>query len=79
VECARLHPWQSMRIRWCLKFEAIAEFGEDLAGIVVVEAAEGDAVVEQHAMVGYVGCCDGRGDVFAEGFSEGEVEGCVCG
>ena len=67
------------RIRGFLKFEAVAEFGEDFAGVVVVEAAEGEAVVEQHAVVGYVGGCDGCGDVFAKGFAEGEVEGGVCG
>jgi hypothetical protein len=33
------------------EFEAVAEFGVDLAGVVVVEAAEGDAVVEQDAIV----------------------------
>jgi hypothetical protein len=42
-------------------FEAVAEFGEDLAGVVVVEAAEGEAVVEENAAVGYVGCGDGGG------------------
>jgi hypothetical protein len=42
-----------------LKLEAVVEFGVDLAGVVVVEAAEGDAVVEQDAVVAYVDCGDG--------------------
>ena len=41
--------------RTALEVEAVAEFGVDLAGIVVVEAAEGEAVVEQDAAVGDVG------------------------
>src|SRR5260370_1411293 len=42
-----------------LELEAVVEFGADLAGVVVVEAAEGDAVVEQDAVVAYVDCGDG--------------------
>ena len=61
------------------EFEAVAEFGVDLAGVVVVEAAEGEAVVEQDAVVGYVGCGDGGGEVVAEGFADGEIEGGVLG
>ena len=38
-----------------LVLEAVAEFGEDFAGVVVVEAAEGEAVVEQDTAVGCVG------------------------
>ena len=59
------------------KFEAITELRVDLARVVVVEAAEGKAVVEQDAMVGYVGCSDRGGEVFGEGFAEGEIEGSV--
>ena len=44
-----------------------------------MEAAEGEAVVEQDAAVGYVGGGDGGGESFAEGFAEGEVEGGVLG
>ena len=62
-----------------LELEAVAEFGVDLAGVVVVEAAEGEAVVEQDAVVGYVDCGDGGGEVFAEGLADGEVEGGVLG
>ena len=42
-----------------------------------MEAAEGDAVVEQDAAIGYVGGGDGGGQFFAEGFADGEVEGGV--
>ena len=71
-----------LRLQICfrqLELEAVAEFGVDLAGVVVVEAAEGEAVVEQDAVVGDVDCGDGGGEVFAEGFAEGEVEGGVAG
>jgi hypothetical protein len=61
------------------ELEAVAEFAVDLAGVVEVEAAEGEAVVEQDAAVGGVGCGDGGGESFAEGFAEGEVEGGVLG
>lgn len=42
-----------------LELEAVAEFAVDLAGVVVVEAAEGDAVVEQDAIVADIDCGDG--------------------
>jgi hypothetical protein len=32
--------------------EAVAEFGVELAGVVEVEAAEGEGVVEQDASIG---------------------------
>src|ERR1035441_3209369 len=60
-----------------LELEPVAEFGVDLAGVVDVEAAEGEGVVQQDAAVGDVGGGDGGGDVFAEGLAEGEVEGGV--
>ena len=53
-----------------LVVEAVAEFGGELAGVVEVEAAEGEAVVEQDAAVGEVGGGDGGGEVFAEGLAE---------
>src|ERR1700733_11609692 len=62
-----------------LELETVAEFGEDFAGVVVVEAAEGEAVVKQHAAVGGVGCGDRGGEVFAEAFADGNVEGSVLG
>ena len=62
-----------------LELESEAEFGVELAGVVVVEAAEGEGVVEQGAAIGDVGCGDGGGDVFGDGFAEGEIEGGVVG
>src|SRR6266702_3359578 len=62
-----------MQVRW-LELEAVTEFGEDLARVVGVESSEGEGVVEQHVAVGDVGRSDGRGDVFAEAFADGEVE-----
>jgi len=61
------------------ELEAVAEFAGDLAGIVEVEAAEGEAVVEQDAAIAYVGCGDGGGEFFGEGFADGEIEGGVLG
>ncbi len=55
------------------------DFAVDLAGVVVVEAAEGDAVVEQDAVVAYVDCGDGGGEFLAEGFADGEIDGGVLG
>ena len=49
----------------------------DLTGVVEVEASEGEAVVEQDTVVGYVGCGDGDGEIVGEGFAEGEIEGGV--
>jgi hypothetical protein len=59
--------------------EAVANFAEDLAGVVVVEAAVGEAVVEQRAAIGYVGGADGRAEFVAERFTDGEVEAGVVG
>jgi hypothetical protein len=60
-----------------LELEAVVEFGVDLAGVVVVEAAEGDAVVEKDAVVAYVDRGDGGREVFGEGFADGEIDGGV--
>ncbi len=60
-----------------LEVEAVAEFGVELAGVVEVEAAEGEGVVEQDAAIGEVGCGDGGGNFFGDGLAEGEVEGGV--
>jgi hypothetical protein len=37
-----------------LIMEAVTEFGKNLSGIVPVEPAEGDAVVQFHSSVGHV-------------------------
>ncbi len=42
-----------------------------------MEAAEGEAVVQQDAAVGDVGGGDGGGEVFGEALADGEVEGGV--
>ena len=52
-----------------LELEAVAEFGVELAGVVVVEAAEGEGVVEQHAGVAYIECVEGYGVAAAEVFA----------
>ena len=62
-----------------LVLEAVAEFCVNFARVVVVEAAEGEAVVEQDSAVGDVGCGDGCGEFLAEGFAYREIEGCVLG
>ena len=53
-----------------LEVEAIAEFAVDLAWVVVVEAAEGEAVVEQDTAVGRVGRGDRGGDFFVEALAD---------
>ena len=45
--------------------ESIAEFAVDFAGVIEVEAAEGEAVVEQHAAVGYVEGGEADGEAFS--------------
>ena len=62
-----------------LVFETIADLAVDLAGVVVVEAAEGEAVVEQDAIVGNVGGGDGGREFFAEAFADGEIDAGVLG
>jgi len=52
-----------------LELEAVAEFGVELAGVVVVEAAEGEAVVQQRAGVAYVEGVEGEGVAAAEVFA----------
>jgi hypothetical protein len=76
---AARHTWTR---RWRLlqtqlELEAVVEFGVDLAGVVVVEASEGDAVVEQDAIVAYVDRGDGGGEFVVEGFADGEIDGGV--
>jgi hypothetical protein len=54
--------------------EAIAKLAVDLAGIVEVEAAKGEAVIRQHPAVCHVGCRDRCRDVLAETLSKCEIE-----
>jgi hypothetical protein len=51
------------------ELEAVAKFGVELAGVVVVEAAEGEAVIQQHAGVAYVECVHGDGVSAAKVFA----------
>jgi hypothetical protein len=46
--------------------EAVAELDVDFARIIPVEAAEGDAVVEFDAAVGYVHGVNGSGEALAD-------------
>ena len=59
--------------------KAVTEFAVDLAGVVVVEASEGEAVVGQDAPVGDIGGGDGSGGVLAKAFTDGEVDAGVVG
>lgn len=54
--------------------ESVAEFHVDLAGVVVMEAAEGDAVVYKQAAIGDVQRVRGDGEAFAETFAQREIE-----
>ena len=54
--------------------KAVAQFDEDLARIVPVEATEGDAVVEFDAAVGDVHSVDGGGEAFAKIFAKRQIE-----
>ncbi len=47
-----------------------AQFNEYFARVVVVESAEGQAVVNQQVAIGDVERGDGGGEPFAEGFAE---------
>src|SRR5690242_10490326 len=57
--------------------EAIAELQEDFAGLEEVRAAEGEAVVEQHAAIGDVSRLQVDGKSLAEIFTERKIEGSV--
>ena len=59
----------------CLELEAVADFGVELAGVVVVEAAEGQGIVEQHTGIADVQGVDGEGVVLAEVAAKGEIGG----
>ena len=59
--------------------EAVTKLSVDLPRIVVVEASEGEAVVEQHACVGDVERVDGEREVFSEVLAEAQVRSCVRG
>ena len=54
--------------------EAVAELEEDLARVEIVGAAEGEAVVEEHAAVGDVDGLEIDGEALTEVFSEREIK-----
>jgi hypothetical protein len=53
------------------KLEAVAELGGDHSGVVEVEAADGDAVVLENAVVDHVHSTYSKRQALAEGVSEG--------
>ena len=57
--------------------ESIADFGINLPWVVPVETAEGLAVVEFHATVGYVQGMQRCGEAFTKILAEGKIEGCM--
>ena len=57
-----------------LVVKAVAEFDVDFAGIVPMESAEGDAVVEFDAAVGDVQRVQRRGEAFAEIFAQRQIK-----
>ena len=57
--------------------KTVANFNVDFAGIVPVEAAEGDAVVEFNAAVGDVDGIERSRKALAEILAQREIESCV--
>lgn len=64
------------RCRLSPELKAVMELARS-DGVVVMEASEGEVVVEQDTVVSYLGCGDGDGEIVGEGFAEGEIEGGV--
>ncbi len=64
-------------MRWILELEPIAERSGDLTGIVEVKAADGNGVVLEDAMVGYVEDAGGEVQPFADGMAGRDIEGGV--
>src|SRR6266567_569763 len=62
-----------------LVMETVAEFDVQFAGIVPVETAEGVAVVEFDAAIGYIDGVYGRRESFAEVLAQGHVKRGVLG
>src|SRR5713101_7766058 len=60
-----------------LVMESITELHVNLPRVVPVESAEGLAVVEVHAPVGYVQGIHRCGEALAEILANREIEGCV--
>ena len=60
-----------------LIMKAVAHLDEDFARIEIVRAAEGEAVVEEHAAVGDVDDLEIDGEAFAKLSAERQVKSCV--
>ena len=68
-----------LRLNWldtvrALILESVTNLAVDLARVVVVEAAEGEAVVKQDSVIANVEGSDGQGYSFAEILCGGEVK-----
>src|ERR1700722_5056900 len=59
--------------------EAIAEFGVNFPGLVPVESAEGDTIIQFHAAVGYIQPVQRNGVLFPEIFAHRQIESGVSG
>ena len=57
--------------------ETVSDLDVELPGIVVMEAAEGEAVVEEHAAVGDVNGLEINGEALAKLPAEPQIKGCV--
>ena len=57
-----------------LELEAVAKFGVDLAWVVVVKAAEGEAVVDQQVTVRHVKHGQRRGKALSPRFARAQVQ-----
>ena len=54
--------------------KSIAQLGRDHSWVVVVESADGDGVIQQHAVIGYVGNGSGEIPVFPESVARRDIE-----
>ena len=54
--------------------EAIANFSIDFKWSVVVKSAKSQAVIQQDAMVGYIGRIHGNGSALAKGLSRRKIK-----
>ena len=55
--------------------KAVAQFRGDLPWVVIVESADGQRAVGEHAMVGDVDDRGSESEVFAEGSAGGHIKG----
>ena len=57
-----------------LKVEPVAQLGGDHSRVVLVKSADGDGVILQHAMVGYIDYVCRELEVFSQRMSRGHIE-----